>query len=122
MAAMNLDSLASTRSIHTTVETSAQIEGSFDTIAYEKGASVMRMIEGYVGPAVFQQGVNAYLQRHAYGNATSEDFWTAMASNSGKPIDRILPEFVNRPGVPVFETELLCDAGGARVKLTNRRF
>jgi aminopeptidase N len=121
-AAMNLDSLASTRSIHTTVETSAQIEGSFDTIAYEKGASVMRMIEGYVGADGFQQGVNAYLQAHAYGNATSEDFWTAMSAATGKPIDRILPEFVNRPGVPVFDAALLCDNARPRVKLTNRRF
>ena len=33
--AMNLDSLASTRAIHSAVETPDEIEGSFDAIAYE---------------------------------------------------------------------------------------
>src|SRR4029077_9788253 len=40
------DARGSTRAIHTAVETPAEIEASFDAIAYEKGASVMRMIEG----------------------------------------------------------------------------
>jgi len=55
-AAMNLDALASTRPIHASVETPAQIEESFDTIAYEKGGSVMRMIEGYLGPTPSAKG------------------------------------------------------------------
>jgi NADPH:quinone reductase-like Zn-dependent oxidoreductase len=38
--AMNLDALASTRAIHSTVETPAEIEGQFDAIAYQKGAKV----------------------------------------------------------------------------------
>ncbi len=120
-AAMNLDSLASTRSIHNTVETAAEIESSFDAIAYEKGASVMRMVEGYVGAELFQKGVNAYLERHAYGNATSEDFWTTMAATSGKPVDRILPEFVNRPGVPVLDVALSC-SGAPKLTVRTRRF
>ena len=51
----------------------------------------MRMIEGYLGADVFRNGVNAYLEEHAYGNATSADFWTTMTRVSGKPIDRIQP-------------------------------
>ena len=53
-----------------------------------------------MGADVFRNGVNAYIEQHAYGNATSADFWTAMTQASGKPIDRILPTFVNQPGVP----------------------
>ena len=120
--AMNLDSLASTRAIHTPVETPDEIEGSFDAIAYEKGASVMRMVEGYLGEDVFRKGVNAYLERHAYGNATSADFWNAMTKASGKPIDRILPTFVNQPGVPVVDVALRCDAGRPQLTVTSDRF
>ena len=61
----------------------------------------MRMVESYVGAETFKQGVNAYLQKHAYGNVTSQDFWTAIAAASGKPIDRIMPTFVNQPGAPL---------------------
>ncbi|MEQ1871101.1 MAG: M1 family metallopeptidase [Vicinamibacterales bacterium] len=120
--AMSLDSLASTRSIHTTVETPAEIEGSFDRIAYEKGASVMRMIEGYVGADVFRTGVNAYLEKHAYGNATSEDFWRAMTAASGKPVDRILPTFVNQPGVPLVNVAQSCSGGTTTLTLVTQRF
>ena len=119
--AMALDALGSTRAIHTAVETPAEIEASFDAIAYEKGASVMRMIEGYLGPEVFRNGVNTYIDQHAYGNATSADFWTAMTKVSGKPIDRILPTFVNQPGVPVVGVTLRCDAS-PQLAVTSERF
>jgi aminopeptidase N len=121
-AAMNLDSLASTRAIHANVETPDEIEGSFDTIAYEKGAAVMRMIEGYLGAETFRKGVNAYLEKHAYGNATSEDFWTAMTAASGKAVDRILPTFVNQPGVPLIDATLACEDGRSRLTLSGQRF
>ncbi len=99
--ALNLDSLKSTHPIHSPVETPAEIDESFDLIAYEKGAAVVRMIENYVGTQTFRTGVNAYLAAHAYGNATSVDFAAAIAAASGKPVDAILPTFVNQPGVPL---------------------
>lgn len=122
LIAMNLDALPSTRSIRNTVETPAEIEGSFDRIAYEKGAAVMNMIEHYVGADVFRAGVNAYLEKHAYGNATSEDFWTAMTAASGKPIDRILPTFIGQPGVPLLTASLTCTSGRSALTLTAERF
>ena len=72
--ALALDSLQSTRPIHSDVTTPAQIDEAFDAIAYQKGAAVLRMLESYVGAETFKKGINAYLQAHAYGNATSEDF------------------------------------------------
>src|SRR5262245_18592743 len=120
--AMNLDSLASTRAIHTEVETPDEIEGLFDTIAYEKGASVLRMIEGYVGDDGFRKGVNAYIEAHAFANATSADFWNAMTTATSKPIDQILPTFVNQPGVPVVNLKLLCGSGPPHLTTTTERF
>ena len=108
--ALNLDSLKSTHPIHSTVETPAEIDESFDLIAYEKGAAVVRMIENYVGADTFRNGVNAYLAAHAYGNATSEDFAAAIAAASGKPVDTILPTFVNQPGVPLVSVSATCGA------------
>ena len=102
--------------------TPAQIDEAFDAIAYQKGAAVLRMIESYVGPEPFKKGVNAYLQAHAYGNATSQDFWTAIAAASGAPVDRIMPTFVNQPGVPLIDVSLSCPASETRVTLGQHRF
>src|SRR5262249_26458751 len=120
--AMNLDSLTSTRPIHAGVETPDEIEGSFDAIAYEKGGSVMRMVEGYVGADAFRQGVNAYPENPPYGNATSEDFWRAVGATSGKPVDRILPTFVNQPGVPLITVAASCQSGQLQLALQQQRF
>src|SRR5882672_9486390 len=120
--ALALDALKSTRPIHSDVETPAQIDEAFDVIAYQKGAAVLRMIESYVGADTFRRGVNAYLQAHAYGNATSEDFSKSIASASGKPVERILPTFVNQPGVPLLDVSLTCAGGQTTVTLTQQRF
>jgi aminopeptidase N len=120
--ALGLDSLKSTRPIHSDVETPAEIDEAFDGIAYQKGAAVLRMIESYVGADTFRQGVNAYLQAHAYGNATSEDFSKSISSTSGKPVERILPTFVNQPGVPLLDVSIACAGGQTTVTLKQQRF
>ena len=120
--ALGLDSLKSTRPIHSDVTTPAQIDEAFDGIAYQKGAAVLRMVESYVGADTFKKGINAYLQAHAYGNAGSEDFSKAIAAASGKPVERILPTFINQPGVPLLDVSIACVNGRTAVTLKQQRF
>jgi aminopeptidase N/puromycin-sensitive aminopeptidase len=98
---LGTDSIASVRAIRAKAETPAEIATLFDGIAYGKAASVLRMVEAYVGPEVFQKGANAYLEKHAYGNATAEDFWNQMAATSEKPIDGIMASFTQQSGAPL---------------------
>src|SRR4029077_9088631 len=94
----------------------------FDGITYEKGAAVLSMLESYVGPAVFRNGVNAYLKAHANGNAAAADFWQAMAKVSGKPVDKIMPTFVLQPGVPLVTMSGSCANGKTTLQLSQQRF
>jgi aminopeptidase N len=121
-AALSLDALSSTHAIHARAETPAEIDEAFDAIAYEKGAAVIRMLESYLGAETFRQGINAYLQAHAYGSGTSQDFWTAMTAASGKPIDRILPTFVNQAGAPLVDVTPACRDGRLDVAAAQQRF
>jgi aminopeptidase N len=121
--AMSVDALRSTRPIRNDVETPHDIDAAFDAIAYQKSGAVLRMIEGYVGEEAFRRGVNAYLEAHAYGNATSEDFWNALTAASGKPVDQILPAFVTRPGVPLLEIQGDCASSRSDgLRLQQERF
>src|SRR5215831_12865819 len=120
--ALAVDALKTTHPIHAAVATPAQIDEAFDSITYEKGAAVLRMVENYLGPDVFRKGINTYLQAHAYGNATSEDFWTTIASVSGKPVDRILPSFINQPGTPLLEISLQCVNNRGQLDISQQRF
>jgi aminopeptidase N len=116
------DSLSAARAIHGDPRTSAEIKEMFDGITYEKGGAVLGMLESYVGPDVFRSGVNAYLKAHANGNATSADFWQAMAKVSGKAVDKIMPTFVMQPGVPLVTVSGSCSSGKQPLELSQQRF
>ena len=77
----------------------------FDGIAYGKAAAVLRMLESYLGEETFRAGVNAYIQQHQYANATADDFWDAQTKTSKKPVDQIMPTFVNQAGVPIISVK-----------------
>ncbi|HKW76892.1 MAG TPA: M1 family metallopeptidase [Terriglobales bacterium] len=108
--ALRADALQHTHPIRATAETPDQINEMFDAISYEKGAAVLRMIESYVTPDVFRRGVNAYLRKFAYSNATAEDFWRSVAAASGRPVDAIMPTFVEQPGEPLITVKSSCAA------------
>jgi aminopeptidase N len=120
--ARGVDSLNSTHPIHQEVETPAQALELADVISYNKTAAVLRMVEGYVGPDVFRKGVNAYLAKHAYGNATAPDFWNAIAAAAKKPADKVMSSFVMQPGVPLVSVSASCSNGNTKVELTQTRF
>ncbi len=40
----------------------ADADGMFDVLTYQKGASLLRMLEQYLGGDRFRQGVSHYLQ------------------------------------------------------------
>ncbi|HUI83347.1 MAG TPA: M1 family metallopeptidase [Candidatus Binatia bacterium] len=116
------DSVKNTRPIHQPAETRAEIEQLFDGIAYGKSAAVLHMLESYLGPETFRNGVNLYLKEHAYGNATAADFWSTMARASKKPVDQIMPTFVLQPGVPFVEADAKCEGGNTRLTLLQKRY
>jgi aminopeptidase N len=119
--AMSLDSLKATRPIRAKASTPAEINELFDAIAYEKGAAVLRMIEGWVGEEAFRTGVNAYIERFKYSNARAEDFWGTLTASTRKPVDRVMAGFVDRAGVPLVGMAIRCDAGRGAATLTEGR-
>ena len=47
---------------------------NFDGITYGKGASVLKQLVKYIGRDAFRDGMRIYFRRHAWGNATLDDF------------------------------------------------
>ena len=101
-AAMNTDGLVAGRAIHQPITQNAQIDAAFDSITYGKGGHVVAMIAAFMGDAKFRDGVRRYMAAHRYGNASSAEFFGAMADVAGDP--RILPamqSFTDQQGVPL---------------------
>jgi len=100
-SAFDLDALTSTHAIYTEVKNAAEATESFDLITYEKGASVIRMLERYLGPERFRAGVRDYIRAHAHGNAVADDLWRALERHAGDDVARVVRPWIERPGFPV---------------------
>ncbi len=87
--------LLSTRQIRNPIRSEHDIAAAFDNITYSKGGGVLSMIERYMGPQVFREGVRRYIAQHRDGVATAEDFFDALAERAGDPsIVRAFRSFV----------------------------
>ena len=63
-----------------------EVEQVFDAISYCKGGAVVRMVNEVVGDDAFVRGLRAYMREFAYGNAQTDDLWSAWEKASGKPV------------------------------------
>jgi aminopeptidase N len=116
--AMNTDALEVGRPIHQPITENSQIDGAFDNITYGKGGHVISMIAAYLGDEKFKAGVRLHLKRHAYGNATSEQFFQSLADGAGDPrVLAAMKSFVDQQGVPVVD---ITHKGGALVATQSR--
>lgn len=75
---MKFDSTLASHPIVQTVNSPAQITELFDTISYEKGASIIRMLENFIGEEKFETAVTNYLKTYKYNNTVTDDFLTEI--------------------------------------------
>ena len=104
-AAFLTDGLRSSRPIEFEVEAPKDAEAMFDVLTYEKGGAVLRMLEQYLGPEVFRDGVRKYLIAHQFSNAETTDLWKALGSASGQPIPEMMDGWIFRQGFPLVTVE-----------------
>jgi len=99
------DALAATRPIEIEVVSPEDANAMFDVLTYEKGSSVLRMLEQYLGEASFQAGVTRYLKTHAYSNTEATDLWAALEAESGEPVGEIMDTWIFQGGYPRISVE-----------------
>lgn len=100
-AAFDTDSLTTTRPIEFEVVTAADSEAMFDVLTYEKGASVVRMLQQYLGDEPFQAGIRRYLDAHRFANTETGDLWDAIEAAADEPVREMMDAWIFRPGHPV---------------------
>jgi aminopeptidase N len=118
-SAMRTDALEAGRPIHQHIAENSQIDSAFDSITYGKGGQVIAMIAAYMGDEQFRSGVRLHLQRHAYGNASTDQFFGALADAAHDPrILQSMRSFVDQPGVPLVSFQ----RQGGRLVATQSRY
>ena len=128
-AALGLDGLRNSHPIEASVDDPAEIRELFDAISYSKGGSVLRMLEDYVGPETFRDGLRSYLTRHAYGSARGAHLWEAVgeaADASGAdlpmPVVPLMEAWIKRTGYPAISAEIARETGETRISVAQSRF
>jgi len=121
--AMTLDARPSSRAVRRDIRSAADADEAFDAIIYDKGAAVLGMLETWLGPTVFQNGVREYLKTHAYGSATAADLFLALGQASGKDVASVAASYFDKPGIPLVSVELDCktDPNDPKVVLHEER-
>jgi puromycin-sensitive aminopeptidase len=122
--AFDVDSLAATRPVEFPVEAPRECEGMFDVLTYQKGASLLRMLEQYLGEEQFRRGVSHYLTTHEYGNTETSDLWDAIEASiatefgADAPVRKLMDSWIWQPGYPLVSARL----DGSTLVLGQQRF
>ncbi|MEW5848143.1 MAG: M1 family metallopeptidase [Myxococcota bacterium] len=116
-----MDALPSTHAIQTPVESAERAEEIFDTITYNKGASVLGMLEAWLGRDAFRSGLRHYLTTHAHQNATANDLYTSLSQASGREVHPVAHAWFPQAGHPVLDVQLDCKTTPT-LTLTQKRF
>ena len=122
--AMEADARVTSHPIQVHVTDELQAANAFDpTITYNKGQAVLRMLEAYLGPDTFRDGVRRYIKARAFSNATTADLWNGLTAASGQDVGALASAWTEQAGFPLVSVSSQCDATGKRtVTLTQKRF
>ena len=122
ISALEFDALKNSHPIEIEVGHPSEVEEIFDSISYNKGASVIRMLHNYIGNDAFKQGMKHYLTKHSYKNTQTEDLWASLETASGKPVGKVMTTWTSQMGFPLIHVESRVEAGKKILTLTQEKF
>jgi tricorn protease interacting factor F2/3 len=117
-AALNRDALLENFPIEIPSGEHLVINTSTAPIIYSKGGSILRQVEGYIGPENFKLGLQRYLKTYAYRSAESRHLWEAFEQASDQPVSAMMQSWVAQPGFPL----VTAARQGDSLVLSQRRF
>ena len=109
--AMAVDALSNTLPIERALLRDQNSDDLFDAISYQKGHSVLNMVERFAGEAPWRDGLRDYLRSHAYSNATSADLWAAINRHTGADVQAFATAWTRQSGFPLLKALATCSNG-----------
>jgi aminopeptidase N len=91
-----------------------QAKSNYGAIVYNKAPSVLKQLDYTVGDSAFRAGVQLFLRRHPYGNATWQQLLAAIGETSKRDLTAWGDAYILRRGMPVLEATLVERIDGTR--------
>jgi aminopeptidase N len=107
-----------------------EINEIFDTISYQKGGSVIRMMANFLQIQTFNRGITNYLHSNAYGNANQDTLWEYLTDAAimdgtiveGLTVKDIMDTWTLQMGYPVVSVERNYAGAAGEVQFHQERF
>ncbi|HEY3287551.1 MAG TPA: M1 family aminopeptidase [Gemmatimonadaceae bacterium] len=105
-AAYGVDQTTGTTPLWQSLANLDQAKSNYGAIVYNKAPSVLKQLNFQVGDDAFRRGVQQFLTRHAYANATWQDLLGSIGQASHRDLSAWGKQWMLRPGMPEVETKL----------------
>ena len=120
-AAYGVDQTTGTTPLWQSLANLDQAKSNYGAIVYNKAPSVLKQLNFLVGDSAFQRGVQQFLAKHAYANATWQDLLASIGQASHRDLTAWGKQWMLRPGMPEVETKLTLRNGRIeRLQLVQR--
>ena len=93
-------------------------EEQFGYLAYPKGSWVLHMLRCQLGDDLFRRCIKTYLERHQFGNVTTEDLNQVVEELSGRSFDQFFDQYVYHAHHPELTVSYSWDERAKLAKLS----
>ncbi|XP_041643410.1 leucyl-cystinyl aminopeptidase [Cheilinus undulatus] len=121
--ALDKDALNSSHAVSTEVNSPEQVEEMFDSVSYEKGASILLMLNASMPEEhQFRKGIIQYLKQFNGSNADTNDLWNSLTEVEVSPqhqnVSEMMRSWTSQKGFPL----VTVSRQGDQVTLTQEHF
>lgn len=121
--ALDKDALHSSHAVSTEVNTAEQVEEMFDSVSYEKGASILLMLNASLpGEQQFRKGIIQYLKQFSGSNTDTDDLWNSLTqvevSTQHQNVSEMMTSWTSQKGFPLVTVSVT----GSQVNITQEHF
>jgi alanyl aminopeptidase len=106
---MKLDESPKARPVRVEVHDREGSKDIYNRMVYDKGGSVLLMLEGWLGEQNVRDAARAYLEEHRFGSATTADFASYLKRATGIDPSAVMHAFLDMSGIPRVNAKVKCD-------------
>lgn len=110
--AYSVDATTGTTPVYQKLQNLADAKSQYGAIVYNKAPAVLRELNVRLGPQVFQKGLQIFLRRHAFGNATWQDLVKALEEAAKTSAAHWSVRWILAAGMPKVRAEWSVDEAG----------
>ncbi|RWS18806.1 puromycin-sensitive aminopeptidase-like isoform X2, partial [Leptotrombidium deliense] len=101
--ALYIDSFKNSFAIKIRYLNQSEMDIVLDILIYNKGSSLIEMIQKWIGDEAFRKGLNYYLTRHRYSNAETDDMLDAFDRFTKKNVKDVMSMWFKVKGYPMLK-------------------